>query len=100
MNFDDVVIAVQKVSDLERRMNNLENCMTTTGKLSELPEFISLKKLCEICGLSYSTMRKAEYRDQLPRLGERDVVIAGRGYWVRSTVERFLRDCESGADRE
>ena len=85
---------IEKIPALEKRLAVLEE--RPSPSQSEWPELIGLRELCERCGLSYNTMRKAEYRHQLPNRGVRDVSIAGREYWRRSpTVENWLRELSS-----
>ena len=90
----DVIMALSTaLAQVERNTEDIAALKTSLRNRTveySWPEFVDLKMLCQRCNLQYATMRRAEYRSQLPNEGKRDVCIAGRKLWKRNTVLEWI----------
>ena len=94
MTLTELEATAEKVLVLERRISEIEQSLDKEKQGVELPAFVSLRTLCDYCGLSYSTMRKAEHRSELPGKGRPELTRGGRNLWRKETVLRWMQETD------
>ena len=89
MNLDEALGEAVHSREILSLLHRLDGRLEALEASQTLPAFMTLRRACELAGLSYNTIKVR--KDLQPNRGKADAMIGGRRYWKRETFLGWIR---------